>query len=871
MKLTILNIKNRLLLLSVVPLLILITFSAMILYHELEHKQRLIGSHERVQGFDAIAKVIHSMQIERTLSISFVFNSIQTDAKLQNIRNEVDRNLELLDIYRFSDDKIAKALSELKTLSKIRLEVGKKNISDVQIKEYYSQKITLLLDIIHDFQRNIVDADDATYLQLYWHLANAKESLGLLRASINKYLLEKNLDENTFFWILINNEAYKKNIHNFLNIASDSTKSLYQNIFSNEEVKQTFTLISTIIDGQNSTKIAIEPEYWFDISTKSIDKLKEIEDATFALFEASLKNKIFKVDRDINITMMLLVVAITFIVIIVVMFSRRVFDLASKLEQKYSETELLLEQYKMSVDESSIVSKTDPKGRIIYVNSEFCKVSGFSKEELLGKPHNIVRHPDMPKELFKEMWHTIKILKKPWTGEVKNKTKHGSYYWVRAYIAPLLDKNGNIVEYIGLRTEITELVKQREALQKIAYSDSLTGLYSRLKLSDDIQTLDDDLSLAIINIDSFRELNDVYGHSFGDKIIIECARIIKMYISNENYCNLYRLQGDEFALLSTKQNSDLFTHKIMAILYHIKSSQIVINDETVLISCSAGVSYDNKEFLLNHANMALKIAKLESKDLVVYSDDNSLNAKYNNNIKYAAKLTQALKDNKVVAYFQAIVDNNTKEFNKYEALVRIVDVDGSVISPFFFLDVAKKSKKYFGVSRAVLIQAFEKFKNSNDEVSINLSILDITDAKMVGFIINLLKENNMGHRVTFEIVESEYIDKFDQALAFITEVKKYGVKIAIDDFGIGYSNFEYMLKLKADYLKIDGSLIKNITKDENSYKVVSAIVDFTKKLGMKTVAEFVEDEEIFKVVKELGIDYSQGYYFDKPSPTLNKP
>lgn len=868
MKLTILNIKNRLLLLSVVPLLILITFSAMILNHEIEHKHRLVGSHERVQGFDAITKVIHSMQIERALSISFIYSSIQVDTKLQSIRNEVDRNLDLLGVYRSSDDKIAKALDELKSLSNIRANINKKELTDTKIKEYYSAKITLLLDIIHDFQRNIVDADDATYLQLYWHLANAKESLGLLRASINKYLREKHLDDDTFFWIIVSKGSYDKNIHNFLNIANETTKSLYQNVFSDEEVKQTFALIDTILKSKNIQKIEIDPEYWFDISTKSIDKLREIEDATFALFDASLKNKILKVDRDINITMMLLVVAIGFIVVIVAMFSRRVFDLASKLEQKYSETELLLEQYKMSVDESAIVSKTDPKGRIIYVNSEFCKVSGFSKEELLGKPHNIVRHPDMPKELFKEMWHTIKTLKKPWMGEVKNRTKNGSYYWVRAYVAPLLDKDGNVVEYIGLRTEITELVKQREALQRIAYSDSLSGLYNRLKLSEDIKALDNNLSLAIINIDSFRELNDVYGHSFGDKIIIECAKIIKMYISNEEYCSLYRLQGDEFALLSTKQNSDLFTHKIMAILYHIKSSQIIIDDESVLISCSAGISYDSKEFLLNHANMALKIAKLESKDLVVYSDDNSLNAKYNNNIKYAKKLTQALKDNKVVAYFQAIVDNNTKEFNKYEALVRIIDEDGSVISPFFFLDVAKKSKKYFGISRAVLIQAFEKFKDTSSEVSINLSILDITDAKMVGFIINLLKENEMGHRITFEIVESEYIDKFDEALSFITEVKKYGAKIAIDDFGTGYSNFEYLLKLKADYLKIDGSLIKNITRDENSYKVVSAIVDFTKKLGMKTVAEFVEDEEIFNVVKELGIDYSQGYYFDKPSPNL---
>jgi len=190
------------------------------------------------------------------------------------------------------------------------------------------------------------------------------------------------------------------------------------------------------------------------------------------------------------------------------------------------------------------------------------------------------------------------------------------------------------------------------------------------------------------------------------------------------------------------------------------------------------------------------------------------------------------------------------------------------VAPFFFLEVAKQTRQYFDITKTVLYQAFEMFKEKDVEFSINLSILDIVEPKISKYILSMLKKYDIGPRVVFEIVESEYMENFEGVMNFIGEVKKYNCKIAIDDFGTGYSNFEYLIKLKADYLKIDGSIIKNIDKDENAYLVVSTIVEFSKKLGMKTIAEYVESEEIFKIVKELGIDYSQGYYFSEPKEEI---
>jgi len=164
----------------------------------------------------------------------------------------------------------------------------------------------------------------------------------------------------------------------------------------------------------------------------------------------------------------------------------------------------------------------------------------------------------------------------------------------------------------------------------------------------------------------------------------------------------------------------------------------------------------------------------------------------------------------------------------------------------------------------MLSKSFEAFKNTDNEFSVNITIEDILNNNIKEYIIMMLEKYNIGSRVVFEIVESESIENFKEVLYFIKNIKSYGCKIAIDDFGTGYSNFEYLVKLEADYIKIDGSLIKEIDTNITSQIVVKNIVNFAKDLKMKTIAEFVENEFIFKKVKELGVDYSQGYYFSEP-------
>ncbi len=218
-----------------------------------------------------------------------------------------------------------------------------------------------------------------------------------------------------------------------------------------------------------------------------------------------------------------------------------------------------------------------------------------------------------------------------------------------------------------------------------------------------------------------------------------------------------------------------------------------------------------------------------------------------------------------VSYFQPIFNNTTNEIEKYESLIRLIDKEGNVISPFHFLGIAKKTGYYANITEIVINNSFKALEHTDKNIAVNLSSSDIENKNIRKQLLKLVtKKENLG-RVTFELLEDEEVKDFDLVKDFILEVKTKGdVKIAIDDFGSGYSNYERLLDFQPDILKIDGSLIKNIVDDSYSRHVVESILVFARKQNIKTIAEFVINEEIHKLIKELGIDYSQGYYLGEP-------
>lgn len=859
-----LDLKSKLLLLSITTISFILVLSFMLLFKAADDEKNLETTKYRILEAQVISRVIHFMQIERGLITGLIANENlnSNDDKLLSAMNDLDR---AIDDAKFtytqtknSNNYIMDVLSDVK-LNRKSIYLLKMSTTDA--KSYYTKNIATLLNFTRTIPSMMNDKENRNIIQAYTHLSSAKESLGQIRATLSEVLIYNKFLKNTLASFVGNLELYNLNSISFQAIAPDNILIFYYDTFKGADVDKTFEIIDEALKKKNENLFNTNAGYWFEKSTKTINLLKAVEDKLFNEVNKIINNKLDFAFYEILALSIFLIFSIITLTVLMIMAIRTVLFKTNELEQEHNDSLLLLEQYKSAVDRSFIVSKTDAQGIITYVNDEFCKISGYTKDELLGKPHNIVRHPDTPKETFKSMWHAIKNLKQPWLGELQNLNKNGTSYWVKAVINPITDREGNIVEYLGVRTNISEI-------KNASTMDFLTGYGNRTKLNNDINSLEN-LSVAIFNLDNFRQINDFYGHEFGNDVIKALGDKIYNSVFSDSNLRFYRLQGDEFVILGTSCSREKFEEIVKGILKEIKEGIALENDQ-ILTSCSCGVSFEeDKNRLLSTANMALKIAKKSNNNYLVYKESISLNKEYENNIMWSKKLSNALRDKNIITYYQPIVNNSTLGYEKYECLVRMIDED-KVISPFFFLDVAKQTRQYFDITKTVIEQSFEMFKDKDIEFSINLSIDDILEPKISEFIIIMLERYDIGSKIVFEIVESEYIEKFEDAMSFITKVKKYNCKIAIDDFGTGYSNFEYLIKLKADYLKIDGSLIKNINKDNNAYLVVSTIVDFSKKLGMKTIAEFVENDEIFDIVKALGVDYSQGYKFSEAKKNIDQ-
>ncbi len=515
----------------------------------------------------------------------------------------------------------------------------------------------------------------------------------------------------------------------------------------------------------------------------------------------------------------------------------------------------LHQKYFGIANDNIIISKTDTKGIITYVNDKFCEVSGFSKGELIGSNHNIVRHMDNDKSVFDDLWQTIKVEKNTWEGILKNNKKNNESYYVKSMMIPILDNEKNIVEYISFNTNISEIMCDKN------------------QLLNDIH--DNELSiLVLVEIEEYDNLEKFYTERLINKVEQKFGNTLLSNLSeDELFKKIYFLGSGRYAFLCNfnsysklekNEESDI-TKYLNNFVKKVNKSEIRLDkfeDElNIILSFSYG-----KYRLYEDAKQGLLEAKLKNKKVHPSNDAYHREQKFAKiNMNIIKMVKTALDNYNIISYFQPIINNNTKEIEKHESLVRLIDEDGNVLSPYSFLKVAKDSSYYHDITYRVLRNSFKVLSKINTEVSINLSLSDIESKKVRDVIYELLEEySEYSSKVVFELLEDENVNNFNTIKEFIKNVKVRGVKIAIDDFGSGYSNFERILCFEPDIIKIDGSLIKDIKSDVFARNIVETISTFAKKQNIKTIAEYVEDENTFTILNEIGIDYSQGYFFGKP-------
>ena len=444
-------------------------------------------------------------------------------------------------------------------------------------------------------------------------------------------------------------------------------------------------------------------------------------------------------------------------------------------------------------------------------------------------------------------------------------------------VQALYDQEGNIHSVLVSIRDMTALHQLNKELMDSKH-DALTNLPNRRKLLSDIDDMDSAFNIVLLNIDSFKEVNTFYGHKIADQLLIAFATELVEYAKGMKESTVYKLPVDEYVILvKSACNQAEVSECITKLSLHLNKKIFTAADQEISLNVTIGIAgcksddvqIDDKKEVMAYADMALKLAKKTRKNYLYYDDSFHIKEDYENNLSWIKRLRNAIDEDRVVPFYQPIVNAKTLKTEKYEALIRIIEKDGTVIPPIEFLEISKKVRLYHQLTRIMIDKVMEELSNHPlIQCSINLSIVDINDSAMNAYIIDKIKHSPYAHQIIFEILESEGIENYDRVNEFITEVKKYGVKIAIDDFGAGYSNFVYITKLDIDYIKIDGSIIRTIDTNITSQIITKTIIDFASQLNIQTIAEFVCNEDVFNYVKYLPLTHLQGYYFGEPSPKI---
>ena len=493
-------------------------------------------------------------------------------------------------------------------------------------------------------------------------------------------------------------------------------------------------------------------------------------------------------------------------------------------------------------------------------------ISEFSNKHILIHIYSIIHNTVLVQNLKQELTKRVDNLQ---LVLLKHQDRFKTRIVVYRYDGDVFENNleSEILNEVFLERQKFEstLNDSKRQLLNRYFTDHLTHLPNLYQLRKDLSD-NEEAGLVSIVIDDFATINSFYGFMVGDFVIEQVAKFLSENVDDK----IYRVSGTEFALLIEKSLDFYELKEYLSELYNkIKDINIVYQNSKIITSLTLASSVsDSYENIFSKVSMALRYAKVNKLPFWIYEDRMRFENEYEQNLDISNRVRHAAQNSKIVPYFQAILDNSTGEIQKYECLARLMDENDNIIAPELFIPIAKRVKVYNLVTQTVINKAFEVFKDNDYEFSINLSIDDVMNSEIFDFIIEKLKNSSCSKRVIFELVESEAIQDFDKVLRFINEVKRYGSKIAIDDFGDGYSNFSYLIKMDVDFLKIDGSLIKDIDVDKNAHLVVSTIVDFAKSLGVQVIAEYVHSSTVMDKVKEMGIEFSQGFFIDKPTIDL---
>jgi diguanylate cyclase (GGDEF)-like protein/PAS domain S-box-containing protein len=549
-------------------------------------------------------------------------------------------------------------------------------------------------------------------------------------------------------------------------------------------------------------------------------------------------------------------------------------------ERKRVENSLSITASVFGISQEAITI-TDADNKIIDVNPAFTKITGFSREEVIGKNPNFLSSGRQSKGFYENMWAALNN-EGVWRGEIWNRKKSGAIYPEMLSISVLRDNAGKVLTHVAVFSDISNLKQHEDELVRAAHFDALTSIPNRILLADRMkhatsQTARDKNMMAVcyLDLDGFKPINDTMGHQVGDDVLIEIARRIGVTIRGGD--TVARLGGDEFVvlLLGLAKGEECVT-TIERLLDAI-AAPITVKNKAVSVTASIGVSIyphdeEDPDTLLRHADQAMYVAKQSGKNRFhIYDVDLDKRARDQND--FLKSIRTALEQNQFELHYQPKVNLRTKKLVGAEALLRWNHPERGLLSPAEFLRQVENTELDIQIGEWVTANALAQIHlwrrmGFNIEVSINISGYHLETKDFMSKL-----QQQLAHypalpfgKLQIEVLETVALNDVTVVQEIIESCRKIGVGFALDDFGTGYSSLSYLSALPVDTLKIDQSFVRDMMEDKGDKAIVQGIIALAKAFGRQTVAEGIETNEQYQLLLYMGCEIGQGYGIARPMP-----
>lgn len=524
---------------------------------------------------------------------------------------------------------------------------------------------------------------------------------------------------------------------------------------------------------------------------------------------------------------------------------------------------------------------TDSKGTIIDVNNTFIDITGYEREEVLGKNPKILQSKRQSLEFYQQLWKSLADTGQ-WHGEIWNKRKNNQIFPAKLSISAVYNEAGEVKNYIAVFTDVTNVKEHQRQLEHMAHYDVLTSLPNRTLLTDRLNQAIalnkrnmQPIAVAFLDLDGFKAVNDAHGHDMGDELLITIANRIKRVLRDGD--TLSRFGGDEFVAVLTNLDKGLEFEPLLERLLKAAAKPITIRNKLLKVTASIGATQypqddSDAEQLIRHADQAMYIAKQEGKNCYHLFDPETEGI-FKDLQESRQQISNALNNQEFVLYYQPKVNMKTGEIIGVEALIRWQHPTRGVLPPIDFLPLIENHPLNIEIGEWVLEEALTQLTKWQNlglhlPVSVNIGAQQLQHPNFIERLSELLtKHSNIDpHYLELEVLETSALGDVLCASQIMENCVNLGVSFAIDDFGTGYSSLTYLRRLPANLIKIDQTFIRDMLVDSDDWAIVTGIIALAKSFNRKVIAEGVETVALGTALIELGCEFAQGYGIAKPMP-----